>query len=148
MHRENIVIKVKFIMDITLNIKLEHILKLIHYFRMSKQTENHLKKNDPKAPLNMEEEATDSDYTSMTHQLEEAMEDDANISSTDREGVEDAGSYASSLCRLPIGQGAEEDAGSYASSLCKLPIGGGVPQWKFLLLWKTSTLNLSTSMMK
>ena len=107
--------------------KFEHILKLIHYFRMSKQAENHKKKNDSKAPLNMEEEDTSSAYINMTHQLEEAMEDEADISSTGREGEDDAGSYASSLCRLPIGRGGEEDAGSYASSLCKLPIGGGYP---------------------
>ena len=64
--------------------KLEHILKLMHNFRMSKQAENHMKKNDPKAPLNMEEEATSSAYNNMTHQLEEAMEDEADMSSTGR----------------------------------------------------------------
>ena len=105
----------------------EHILKLMHDFRMSKKAENSLRKNDPKAPLNMEEEVISSEYTNMTHQLEEAMEDEADKSSTGRGIEDDAGSYASSLCRLPIGRGREEDAESYASSPCKLPIGGGYP---------------------
>ena len=120
-------LKYNIINNNILNMKDEHILRLIYYFRMSKQTESHTKKNDSKAPLNMEEEATSSDYTSMTHQLEEAMEDEANMPSTGREREEDAGSDASSLCRLPIGLGREEDAGSYASSLSKLPKGGGTP---------------------
>ena len=120
-------LKYNIINNNILNMKDEHILRLIYYFRMSKQTESHTKKNDSKAPLNMEEEATSSDYTSMTHQLEEAMEDEANMPSTGREREEDAGSDASSPCRLPIGLGREEDAGSYASSLSKLPKGGGTP---------------------
>ena len=141
-------IKYSNINNTILNMKDEHILRLIYYFRMSKQTKNHTKKNDSKTPPSMEEEATSSDYTSMTHQLEEAMEDEVNMPNTGRDREEDAGSYASSLSRLPIGLGRVEDAGSYASSLCKLPIGGGVPQWTLLLLWKTSIPNLNIGMMK
>ena len=104
-------------MYIILNMKFEHILKLIHYFRMSKQAENHLKKGDPKTPPSMEEEVTSPAHNNITHQLEEAMEDEADMSSTGRGGEEDAGSYASSLCRLPR---------------------GGVPLWTYLLLRKIS----------
>ena len=82
-----------------------------------------MEKDDPRTPPSMEEEEARlqwlqacSTVTSeeeeaspalneLAHQLEEAMEEEAGMSSTGQGGEEDAGSYASSLCRLPRGGG-------------------------------------------
>ena len=89
--------------------KIEHVLKLIHYFRMSKHARNHLEKDDPRTPPCMEEEDASPTHNDLTYRIEEAMEEEADMSSTGRGGEGDAGSNASSLCRLPRGEGTPMD---------------------------------------
>ena len=95
--------------------QIEHVLRLIHYFRMSKHARNHLEKDGPRTPPCMEEEDASPTHD-LTYRIEEAMEEEADMSST--------------------GRGGEGDAGSNASSLCGLSR-GGVPQWTYLLLMRT-----------
>ena len=58
-----------------LNMKIEHVLKLIYYFRMSKHARNHLEKDDPRTPPCMEEEDASPTLNDLAYQIEEAMEE-------------------------------------------------------------------------
>ena len=69
-----------------LNMKIEHVLKLIHYFRMSKHARSHLEKDDPRTPPYMEEEDASPTHNDLTYRIEEAMEEEADMSSTGRGG--------------------------------------------------------------
>ena len=96
--------------------QIEHVLRLIHYFRMSKHARSHSEKDDPRTPPYMEEDDASPTHNDLTYRIEEAMEEEVDIANTER--------------------GKEGDAGSNASSLCGLSR-GGVPQWTYLLLMRT-----------
>ena len=109
----------------TVDMQMDGILKLIHYFRMSKHVRSHSEKDDPRPPPYMEEEGANQVHgvdescpNNLTYRIEEAMEEEDDTASAK--------------------QVKEGDAESNASSLCGLPKGGGVPQWSTLGMMKLS----------
>ena len=93
----------------TFKMQIEHVLKLIHYFRMSKHARCQSEKEDHRTPSYMEEEEASPVHNDLTYQLEDAMEEEADTASVEHGEEGDAGSYASALCRLPRGEGTPMD---------------------------------------
>ena len=84
---------------------MEYVLRLIHFFRMSKHARSHLEKEEPRTPSYMEEDGASPNHNDLTYRIGEAMEEDNDIASAERGKEGDAGSNASSLCGLSRGGG-------------------------------------------
>ena len=89
--------------------QMEYVLRLIHFFRMSKHARSHLEKEEPRTPSYMEEDGASPNHNDLTYRIGEAMEEDNDIASAERGKEGDAGSNASSLCGLSRGGGTPMD---------------------------------------